>query len=143
MLAWVETVVGLGAAASGVIGKMAIDRWHHSGTIDSSDAGQLWTEAKEIREFLNQQIAGAQKRAGEFETKVDDLEKRVDALTDSNDGLRVQLEQAHQLVLLLRTERQELTAELDRARTWADVLVVELQRHDLTLPEKPKRRTVT
>lgn len=134
MQPWLEGVIGAAGAMLGVGGKTLADRRQHSGKVATTDADALWDEAREIREFQKQQLS-------EVQTKVDTLEERVDRLTDANDGLRIQLESAHQLVLLLRTEREELTAELDRARTWGDVLVEELKRHDLQLPEKPKRRT--
>lgn len=134
MPAWIEGCAAAAVAFGGALTKTIIDRRRRSGTVATSDAGELWKEAKDIRDFLNE-------RVGELKSEVDSLTERVDLLTDANDGLRFQLEQAKDLVVLLKAEREELTAELDRARSWGDVLVEELKRHDLALPLPPKRRT--
>lgn len=136
MLPGEGVTAGAGAAAAlfGFAAKVLIDRFRHSGTVETSTSAELWDESSEIRKFLREQV-------GELESKVNSLEKRVDSLTDANDGLRFQLQQATDLVRLLKAEREQLTAELHRARAWADELVAELQRHDIALPEPPRRRT--
>jgi chromosome segregation ATPase len=141
----VVAVIGaLGVAVAALTGA-ALNAWvtrrRQDGTIRSSEAPELWQEARDLRGFLHTQV-------GELQSKVNTLEERVDRLSDANDGLRFQLESATQLVISLKaqlteitTERQHLTHELDRTREWTDALVETLQSHQIELPRKPGRRT--
>ena len=104
IVANVATEPALYALLASLVGTAAgiyLARRRAGGTVRSSEAAELWEEGAALRDFLREQL---QVVKDEF----DALTKRVETLTDTNDGLRMQLEQAQQLVILLRAERDEL-----------------------------------
>ena len=100
------------------------------------------TLSRSLSEMATSRAFDTPVRPSGYSQEVDTLTERVDLLSNANDGLRRQLEQAHQLVEALKVGRQELAAELDRARSWADALARELERHDIALPALPATRTL-
>lgn len=104
---WAELAVGAICAAIGWGAKELRARRRRSGSVATSDADALWEESRQIREFLSGQV-------DTLHQSIAAANKRIDVLTDSNDGLRVQLEAAQQLAERLREERERLTLERER-----------------------------
>lgn len=118
-----------GSVAATLVG-VWVKRRRQSGSVGASEASELWGEGKDMREFLRDQV-------GSLQSQVNTLTERVDRLSDANDGLTIQLESARELVVLLKSEREELNHDLERSRDWTDELVKVLQAHGIDLPRKP------
>jgi chromosome segregation ATPase len=102
-------IIALIAAVAGPIGTYLVAVRKFSGKIETSDAKDLWSESKSIREWSGSHIAA--------------LEKRVKILEDGNDELLIQnrmlIEEVGSLkdvITELRDEIKVLTGELTESR---------------------------
>lgn len=101
-----------------------------SGKIGTSDAQELWSESRSIRDDYRTQITRANARTEQLEARVDALERLNSELSSKNAGLNRQVNfyEAHVKELQARIDAQE--AEIERltnllatqARTTLDAL---------------------
>lgn len=109
----------VGSAAASVAGAWV--KWRRSsGTVQTSDAGDLWQESRDIRDFLKEQISA-------LEVKVDQLEERVHTLMKANEGLQYAL-------IEQRNEREDFSREIERLRASNGELLQALNDHGITHP---------
>jgi chromosome segregation ATPase len=101
-----------------------------SGKIGTSDAKELWSESRSIRDDYRVQIDRANSRVKQLEDRVGALEERNHRLTQENEGLRRQVDyyelhvkELKDRIEHLETKNAELTNLLEtQAQTTLDAL---------------------
>lgn len=121
---WGQLLATLAAALGGGGLVTALnERRRRSGTVDTSDAGEVFKAMKDLLDRTAQ-------RADSLEKNYAEVSERLDAHMNRADGLRIQLEKAQQLAERLRDERRALqreVAKLTTANAALDRMNAELQ----------------
>lgn len=119
MLAEINWTPILGGGVVGVIVSavtgylLAVRRF--SGEIDTSEAQQLWNEARAIRDDQRVKLDRSDERSLSLEIRVAKLEDRNNDLTTENLHLRAEVEECKRLGERMRERIAELEAELKGA----------------------------
>lgn len=110
---WTPAVISAsGTVGAALIATGALRAWRRRNGIKASEPAELWQEGASIRKFLKEQVADLQTQIDSLSKRYTELVQRYDTLAEANDGLKFALEQAQQLVVALRAEREELRAEV-------------------------------
>lgn len=83
-----------------------------SGKIDTSEASQLWEEARAIRGDYRQQLDAANLRVSQLEARIHDLEESRALLTIENRDLNAKLEQAKTELVTLKAKIASLEKKI-------------------------------
>ncbi len=96
-----------------------------SGAVKTSDAEQLWTESRSIREWSADRISELTKVIGALEVRVKNVEDRNTTLVDENEALEQTIEKLRTELVACRSAIENLTKELARAEAHIDVLTTQ------------------
>lgn len=100
-------VIALIVALIGPVATYLVAAKQLSGKIKNSDASELWSESRAIREWSSDRIR-------ELNQHVDELEKRLDTVEQSNRDL---MEENRNLVSLLQKEKETVAQLKQEAKT--------------------------
>jgi chromosome segregation ATPase len=117
VLATVDPVLGvIVVALIGPLVTYLIAARKFSGKIGSSDAAELWTESRSIRDWSAARIAELNQLVGRLEGRVGVVESQNAGLSHENEALAEQVRDLTDTITQLRAEIVALTAELKQSR---------------------------
>lgn len=116
------SLIGLAAASVGAILTYLGAARRLSGKINTSEAEQLWSEARAIRDDYREQLGEATKRTVELENRVAALERKNGELANENAALRQQVREDAQLIARLQAQADEQDRTIAELRTHVGAL---------------------
>lgn len=106
-----ELIVALAAVIVGPLVAFIATSRKLSGKIETSEAGSLWTESKNIREDYRQRLAESDQRIARLEQRVAEAESRNNQLTQQNMRLTIRNSENEKTIDGLRKRIKKLEEE--------------------------------
>lgn len=108
-------LIAAGSAGIGALTNLLINRWNtrkeerkNSGTIETSEATQLWEESNRLRKEYRDRAERLEEQLKEVNSKLDEMTEKLDKLQNSNTKMSKKIQELKGVINKLRAENERL-----------------------------------
>lgn len=108
-------LIGVSGVVIGVISNIIVSRWQasnearkNSGTVDTSEAAQLWEESNNLRKEYRDRAEKLEEQLKEVNAKLDEMTGKLNKLQSSNTKMSKKIEELKKVINKLRAENERL-----------------------------------